>query len=131
MAQFIDPDGVYKSPTGGFRQVVRVGNLAILSGQTAQDVDGALVGGGDPRAQAEKIMENLNACLRALKVDYKSVVKTTVYHTDRAYIPVFREVRRQFWPDHGSASTSIIVAGLDNPGFLLEVEAIVELPAQQ
>jgi enamine deaminase RidA (YjgF/YER057c/UK114 family) len=128
VAQFIDPEGIYKSPTGGFRQVVKVGNLAIISGQTAQDPDGELVGGGDPEAQAEKIMQNLNACLAALGVTYKNVVKTTVYHTDRAYIQVFRDVRRRHWPDHGTAATSLIVSGLDNPGFLMEVEAIVELP---
>ena len=127
MPEFIDPEGVYRSPTGGFRQVVRIGDTAFISGQTAQDQSGALVGAGDPEAQADKIMQNLNACLAALGVTYHSVAKTTVFHTDRAYIQVFRDARRRYWPDQGTASTSVLVSGLDNPGFLIEVEAIVDL----
>ncbi len=129
MAQFIDPEGLFHPQPVGFRQVVKVGNLAFLSGQTAQAEDGSLVGVGDPLAQSKRIMQNLNACLKALGVSYHNVIKTTFYYTDRDNMQTFRDVRRKYWPDQSYASTSVMVAGLNNPGFLFEMEAVIELPS--
>ncbi len=58
----------------------------------------------------------------------RDVVKTTTFLTDVAGYSAFSRVRAETFPSNPPASSTVIVAGLVRPEFLLEVEAIVHIP---
>jgi enamine deaminase RidA (YjgF/YER057c/UK114 family) len=118
-------------PIPGFSPVVKVtgGQTIYISGQVALDTSGTLVGRGDFRAQAQQVFENLKTALAAAGADFSHVVKLNVYLLDRANLPIFREVRDQYVNTQTPpASTLVVVRGLAQGDFLLEVEAIASLP---
>jgi 2-iminobutanoate/2-iminopropanoate deaminase len=53
----------------------------------------------------------------------ENVLKVTVFLTDREMVPLWREVRDAFFDGHAPASSLLLVAGLADPRFLVEVEA--------
>lgn len=126
--QFLSPPAVATIP--GFSPVVKVtgGQTIYLSGQVALDASGSLVGRGDFRAQAQQVFENIKAALAAAGADFSHVVKLNIYLLDRSNLPVLREVRDQFVNTAAPpASTLLVVQGLAQEDFLLEVEAIASL----
>jgi reactive intermediate/imine deaminase len=119
----IQPEGLSKPPT--YSQVVKAGNTIYVAGQVAQDERGQLVGPGDFVAQANQVFENLKRALAAAGADFGNVVKTTVYVTDPRYRELLRDVRSKFLGDTPPpASTLVVVAGLAQPEYLLEIEAV-------
>lgn len=121
-AERIQPQGLPKPPS--YAQVVKAGNTIYLAGQVAQDERGRLVGPGDFRAQATQVFENLKKALAAAGADFDKLVKITVYLTDPRYRESLMEVRAQYLRGALPASTLVIVAGLAQPEYLLEIEGI-------
>jgi enamine deaminase RidA (YjgF/YER057c/UK114 family) len=117
------PAGV--APGRGYTHVVTgSGRLIAVSGQVALDERGAVVGAGDPAAQARQVFENLRRCLAAAGAGFGDVVKLTYYLTDIAHLPAIRAVRDELLGvDRLPASTAVQVAALVQPELLLEVEA--------
>jgi enamine deaminase RidA (YjgF/YER057c/UK114 family) len=118
-----DPEGVV--PGTGYTHVVTgPGRLVAISGQVALDERGAVVGEGDPAAQARQVFENLRRCLAAAGASFGDVMKLTFFVTDVADLPAIRAARDEFL---GSgplpASTAVQVTALVRPEFRLEVEA--------
>ena len=125
---FLSPNTLPTIP--GFSQIVKVtgGTIIYLSGQVALNTSGQRVGRGDFAAQAEQVFENLKAALAAAGADFSHVVKLNTYLLDRVYLPVLRDVRDRFVNTQTPpASTLVLVSGLAQPDFLLEVEAIASL----
>jgi enamine deaminase RidA (YjgF/YER057c/UK114 family) len=120
------PEGV--APGRGYTQVVTgTGRLVAISGQVAFDEHGAVVGPGDPAAQARQVFENLQRCLAAAGATFSDVIKLTYFVTDVAHMPAIRAVRDEFLSaDTGPlpASTAVQVAALVFPDLVLEVEAL-------
>jgi enamine deaminase RidA (YjgF/YER057c/UK114 family) len=118
------PDGVF--PAAAYSHVVMgTGRLVAVSGQLALDEDGALVGEGDPAAQARQVFENLRRCLAAVGATFDDVLKLTYFVTDMAHIPAVREARAAHIPDDRlPASSAVQVAALVRPEFLMEIEAL-------
>ncbi|GGZ56492.1 RidA family protein [Streptomyces subrutilus] len=123
------PEGV--SPGTGYHHVVwGTGRFVAVSGQCAFDEKGAVVGEGDPAAQARQVFENLRRCLAAAGATFDDVVKLTYFVTDVAHLPAVREARDAVIPaDRLPASTAVQVAALFRPELLLEVEAFAVLPS--
>ncbi len=105
-------------------QAVRAGNLLFISGQVPLDRNGNLVGRDDARAQAEQVYQNLQAILAECGLTFANVTKVTTYITDRANRMTLVDVKRKYFGDALPASTNVVVAGLVEPDFLCEVEAI-------
>jgi enamine deaminase RidA (YjgF/YER057c/UK114 family) len=119
----IQPEGLSRPPT--YSQVVKAGNTIYIAGQVAQDERGQLVGPGDFVAQANQVFENLKRALAAAGADVGDLVKTTVYVTDPRYREALRDVRTKYLGDTPPpASTLVVVAGLAQPEYLLEIEAV-------
>jgi enamine deaminase RidA (YjgF/YER057c/UK114 family) len=118
----IQPPGLAKPPT--YMHVIRAGNTVYVAGQTASDEQGQVVGKGDITAQATQVFENLKKALAAGGADFSQVVKTTIYLTDPRYREAVAEVRRGYLGANLPTSTLVVVAGLANPDYLLEIEAI-------
>lgn len=106
---------------------VRAGNTVYLRGQTAMDLDGRIVGLGDPAAQAENAMQCAQVLLQEAGAALTDVVKITIYITDRAYRePVYRVIGRWLKGVH-PVSTGLIVQGLARPEYLMEIDIIAEI----
>ncbi|MFE9611089.1 RidA family protein [Streptomyces sp. NPDC006012] len=118
------PAGV--APAAQYSHVVAAaGRFVAVSGQLALDGDGALVGAGDPAAQARQVFENLRRCLAAAGADFTDVVKLTYFVTDMAHMPAIRAARAAYIPDDRlPAASAVQVAALVGPEFLMEVEAL-------
>jgi 2-iminobutanoate/2-iminopropanoate deaminase len=111
-----------------YTDAVRFGNILFVSGLTAHDVEGKLVGGTDAAAQTRQILVNLNRVLDAAGATMADVLKVTVFLTnidDRAAI---NPVRQEFFGSARPASTLIEVSRLALPGMKVEIEAVVGLP---
>jgi enamine deaminase RidA (YjgF/YER057c/UK114 family) len=113
----------------GFTHIVsaRGGRTIYVSGQTAVDIKGEIVGKGDIRLQTEKTYENLQVALAAAGATFADVVKVNIFVLNlRAQdLQVIREVRTKYYSrDHPPASTLVGVPALAVDGLLIEIEAI-------
>jgi 2-iminobutanoate/2-iminopropanoate deaminase len=111
-----------------YTDAVRFGNILFVSGLTAHDAEGKLVGGTDAAAQTRQILVNLNRVLDAAGATMADVLKVTVFLTninDRAAI---NPVRQEFFGSARPASTLIELSRLALPDMKVEIEAVVGLP---
>ncbi|MFE7568292.1 RidA family protein [Streptomyces sp. NPDC057539] len=125
------PAGV--APGNGYSHVVwGTGRFVAVSGQCAFDEDGAIVGDGDPAAQARQVFENLRRCLAAAGASFDDVVKLTYFVTDVAHLPAIREARDAVIDtSRPPASSAVQVAALFRPELLLEIEAFAITPVPE
>ena len=99
-----------------------------LRGQVGTDLEGNLVGLGDPAAQADQAMANVEQLLREAGSDLSHIVKTTIYITDPRYRePVYQTVGRWLRGVH-PVSTGLVVSGLAQPEWLMEIDVIAVIP---
>jgi enamine deaminase RidA (YjgF/YER057c/UK114 family) len=114
----------------GYSQIVDISasRIIFISGQTALDQDGNLVGKNDFAAQAAQVFRNLSAALKARGCDAASLVKLTVFLTDMGHLGSYREARNRFFasvaPPAAPAVTLVEVSKLYGPDFMIEIEAI-------
>ncbi|MFD0775853.1 RidA family protein [Streptomonospora algeriensis] len=108
--------------------VVAGGPLVFVSGQLPLDADGMVVD-GDAAAQARQALRNVGAVLADHGTDARHLVKLTHYLRHTADL---EDVRRAVDEYLGSgprpASTLVEVSGLEDPRFLVEVDAVARLP---
>ena len=126
----INPEGVH--PPTGYTHIVEVqpGRIAYISGQVAINPVGEFVGEGDIVVQARQVFENIKAALAALGTDFSSVIKLNYYAVDVSRLAEIREVRNEYLPkDSPPASTFVVVKALVRRELLIEIEAVVALPA--
>lgn len=105
--------------------------LVFVSGQVSYDRDGAVVGKGDMRAQAEQVFASLAHNLKAAGATWPDVVKMNGYMVGMSAEAVnqYREVRARYLdPAAMPASTLVGVERLVHDDLLLEVEVIAALP---
>jgi enamine deaminase RidA (YjgF/YER057c/UK114 family) len=109
-------------------QVVKAGNMLFLRGQVGTDFDGKLAGLADPAAQTEQAMKNVKQLLEEAGSELAHICKITVYITDRAYRePVYRVIGKWLKGVY-PVSTGLIVQGLAQPEWLMEIDVIAVLP---
>jgi enamine deaminase RidA (YjgF/YER057c/UK114 family) len=108
----------------GMSQAVRKGRHVLLSGQVALDESGNMVGEGDAAAQCEQIFRNIERLLSKAGASLDDVDQLTCNLTERDAFPAYSALKRRIFPDSAPAGTSVIVAGLLDPRFLLEVEVV-------
>ncbi len=120
--EHINPPGLNRQAT--YSHVVKAGNTIYVAGQVARDENGRVVGPGDFTAQAIQVFENLGKALAAGGADFRKLVKITIYLTDPRFREALGKVRTQYIKDPVPASTLVVVAGLAEPDYLLEIEAI-------
>ena len=122
-----NPEGV-STPIGFTHVVEATGQrLIFVSGQTAVNAKGEVVGTGDLAAQATQVYENLKACLAAHGATFADVTKTTTFvvNYQPEQRPIIQAARAKYLPaDAPPASTLLGVQALARPELLIEIEAI-------
>ena len=122
----INPAGI--SPNPALSPGIRVGDFLFVSGNVGVDSSGNLVGPGDCEAQSRQVMANIRTIVEAAGGSMQDVVKITCFLTDVNNYPAYGKVRSETWPSSPPASSTVIVAGLVRPEYLVEVEAVVRMP---
>ena len=92
----------------------------LISGQVGVHADGRI--GRDAREQAEIVWANIVAILASAGMGVRDIVKLTSYVVGREHLAPLREVRERILAGHKPASTLLVVAGLAQPQWLVEVE---------
>jgi enamine deaminase RidA (YjgF/YER057c/UK114 family) len=127
LPEWLNPPGVY-APLPHYSQVARAGDTLYISGQLGFDQNGELIGAGDAREQARQAWRNLLGILAHYGAGPRNLVKTTTFITHWAYRPLVGEARDEVFPEPPyPPSTLVVVQGLAEPRFLVEIEAIAVL----
>jgi aminoacrylate peracid reductase len=111
-----------------FSPAVRTGNLVFISGTTATDDKGRIVGAGDIAEQTRQIFRKFAAVLDSVGGSLGNIVETTDYVLSLDDYAKTADVRRELlkgppWP----AATGVVVSGLVRKDALIEIKAIAVL----
>jgi len=118
----------YAVPIAGFSQLVVAppgGTLLFLSGLTARDSEGAIIGEGDAGVQTRQILESMKRILAASGATLDDVIKIQTFVRDIGDWPRIEEVWREYWSEPWPASTLVEVSRLFDQRQLIEIDAIV------
>jgi 2-iminobutanoate/2-iminopropanoate deaminase len=117
------------APLSHYTDAVRFGNILFVSGLTAHDAAGKIVGGTDTAEQTRQILKNLKLVLDAAGATMADVLKVTVFLTNIEDRAAINPVRQEFFGSARPASTLVEVSRLALPEMKVEIEAVVGLPA--
>lgn len=130
----INPPKLYDSLRFGFSHATHLSGgsgTLHLAGQVAWDAQGNLVGAGDLAAQTRQSLSNLKVVLESVGASVADIVRLRTYvvnHTPDKLGPVLGEIGAFYGTAVPAPNTFIGVAALALPDFLVEIEAVAEVP---
>lgn len=111
---------------GPYSQAIKAGGVIFFSGQIPLNADGTLCE-GDISAQTKQVMQNMEAVLKAAGLNFKHVVKTTIYLTDLSDFNIVNELYGACFTAPFPARACVQVAALPK-GVDVEIEWVAVCP---
>ena len=129
--EYLNPDGLHQNPA--FTNIVVVTESAktiYIGGQNSVNASGEIVGHGDLKVQAIQAFENLQTALNAVGASLEHIIKWNVYVVQGQPLHPGFEAFQEVWGNRPNppAITMMVVAGLANPDFLIELDAVAVVP---
>jgi enamine deaminase RidA (YjgF/YER057c/UK114 family) len=110
----------------GFSRAVRAGDRVLVSGTAPVWPDGSCP--DDPTAQARRCFEIIRDALVEAGTDVTAVIRTRMYLTDPNAVDAVSAEHGRLFGQTRPAATMVIVAGLLDPRWKVEIEAEALIP---
>ena len=108
-------------PTIGFCRALRVGDRLLVAGTAPIWPDGSC--DPDPKVQARRCFEIILEAMRQLGGEARHVVRTRMFLTDAGYAEAVGEAHGEVFAEVRPVATMVVVAGLLDPRWKVEIEA--------
>jgi enamine deaminase RidA (YjgF/YER057c/UK114 family) len=124
MAQLVRvSSGTPWEPVAAYSRAVKAGHFVAVSGTTATDERGLVIGGGQMYVQARQALLNIRTALEKVGLSMRDVVRTRMFVTDISRFADVARAHHEFFAETPPASTMVQVTALVNPAMLIEIEA--------
>lgn len=110
-------------PVAAYSRAVKAGEFVAVSGTTAIDERGLVVGGGQMYVQARQALLNIRRALERAGLSMREVVRTRMFVTDISRFAEVARAHHEFFADSPPASTMVEVKRFVHPDMLIEIEA--------
>ncbi len=107
----------------GYSRAVRVGKVVYVSGTTATDENGQIVGVGEPHRQTIQALRNIEAALHKAGALLRDVVRTRIFVTNIDHWETIGDAHAQLFGEIRPTTTMVEVSRLISPDMLVEIEA--------
>lgn len=114
-------------PLVGYSRAVKVGKRIYVSGTTATDEKGEIVGGGNAYAQTVQALRNIERALKKAGGSLQNVVRTRMFVTDISRWQEYGRAHGEFFGKVRPAATMVQVSSLISPKMMIEIEVDAEL----
>ncbi len=100
------------APIGPYNQAVAVGGFLFISGQICIKPDTGEMNNADIQAETHQVMHNLKAVLQEAGMDFRNVVKTTIFLSDMGLFSEVNEIYGKYFEGDFPARETVAVKGL-------------------
>lgn len=115
--------GTKWEPIAGYSRATKVNNIIYVSGTTATNEQGKLIGIGEPYLQAKQAILNIEKALAYFNANLSNVVRTRMFVTDIDQWKAIGKAHGEFFGDIRPVTTMVEVTKLIEPEMLIEIEA--------